>query len=202
MDLVLATAPTLYPISRDDLKMHLRIETDTIDDYTEDDLLDSIIYAGVSQVESHTRRRLLTQTWDMYLDKFPSADYIKIPFGNLASVTHVKYTDSNATQTTMTVTTEYLVETNGDQCGRIVLPYGEAWPSFTAYTTHPIVVRFVCGWTTAALVPYPIKMALRMICADMYVNRESQIVTLNSSQYSKNVTVDALLSNYRLWDEF
>lgn len=202
-DLVLFTAPTLYPISLDELKLHLRIETEVVEDFTEDALLDAIRFAAISHVEDVTRRKLLTQTWDMYLDGFPNGKYIKIPFGNLQSITHVKYTDSDGAQTTMAVTTEYLVETNGEQCGRVVLPYGESWPSFTAYTSHPVVVRFVCGWTTAALVPSQIKMAIRMVGADLYSNRESSILmSFFGQQYFQNPTVNNLLANYRLWDNF
>lgn len=167
----------------------------------EDDLLTAIIYAAREHIEDVTRRALLTQTWDYYLDEFPAEDYFKLPFGNLASVTHLKYTDSDGTETTMTVTTDYLVETNGEGCGRIVLPYGETWPSFTAYPSNPIVCRFVAGWTTAALVPYKVKAAMKMICEDMYNNRAAQSV--GSAQiYFENKTAQALLASARLWDEF
>ena len=167
----------------------------------EDDLLNDIITSAREHVEDITRRAIITQTWDYYLDAFPSGNHFKLPFGNLQTVTHVKYTNSAGTVTTMTVTTDYIVETNGDQCGRIVLPYGVTWPSFTAYPSNPIVIRFVCGWTTAALVPYKIKAAVKMICADIYENRESQSV--GSAQiYFENKTVNRLLASSRLWDEF
>jgi hypothetical protein len=94
----------------------------------EDDLLIALITTARETVEAHTRRALFTQTWYLYLDRFPDKDYIEIPFGNLASVTSIKYKDTDGTETTMTVTTDYLVETNGDQHGRIVLPYGVSWP--------------------------------------------------------------------------
>ena len=166
----------------------------------EDDLLNGIITASREHVEDITRRAILTQTWDYSLDEFPSKNYIKLPFGNLQSVTHVKYTDSDGTQNTMTVSTDYLVETNGEACGRIVLPYGVSWPSFTPYPSNPIVIRFVAGWTTAELVPYKIKAAIKLICTDLYINRESQSAGL--SGYAENRTVQALLASTRLYDEF
>lgn len=167
---------------------------------TEDALLTSIITAGREHIEDVTRRQLLTATWDYYLDGWPDGNAFKIPFGNLQSVSHVKYTDSAAAQTTMAVTTDYLVEVNGDQCGRIVLPYGETWPSFTAYPSNPIVIRLVAGWTTAALVPYKVKAALLMVCADLYANREAQ--AMSQQGYQVNNAVQALLASARLWDEF
>jgi len=167
----------------------------------EDDLLTAIIQAAREHVEDITRRALLTQTWDYYLDSFPSGNSIKIPFGNLVSVTHIKYTDSDGDETEMTVTTDYIVETNGEYCGRIVLPYGVTWPSFTAYPSNPIVIRFVAGWTAAASVPEKIRTAIKMICDDMYSHRESQSVG-QAQIYFENKTVARLLSSARLWDEF
>lgn len=166
----------------------------------DDDLLNAIRYAAIEHVENITRRKLLTQTWEYYLDKFPVENFFKIPFGNLASVTSIIYKDYAGTETTMTVTTDYLVETNSDMIGRIVLPYGESWPSFTAWPSKPITIKFVCGWTAAADIPYAIKAALKLICTDLYENREGRILT--SFNYQENPAVMALLSNYRLWDEF
>jgi len=199
MKAILATAPVLYPITIDELILHLRIDDET---GYEDDLLYDIMYAAIAKVEGITNRKLLTQTWDYYLDRFPAGDSFKLPFGNLATVTHVKYTNSAGTQTTMTVTTDYLVETNGEGIGKIVLPYGVSWPSFTEYPSNPIVTRFVCGWTTVAAVPFQIKTAIKMICADIYTNRESQSLSMNMQKFTSNPTVINLLGDFRLWDEF
>uniref|UniRef100_A0A6M3JW91 Putative head-tail connector n=1 Tax=viral metagenome TaxID=1070528 RepID=A0A6M3JW91_9ZZZZ len=165
----------------------------------EDDLLNDLIETARGYVEDITKRVLLTSTWDYYLDEFPSANYFELPFGNLQSVTHLKYTDSDGDQTTMTVTTEYLVETNGDQYGRIVLPYAETWPSFTAYTSNPIVCRFVCGWTAASLIPTRIRTAVKMIAAKLYESRGDDIIghMVTEDKFFMN-----LLASHRLWSEF
>jgi uncharacterized phiE125 gp8 family phage protein len=164
----------------------------------ESDILTAIIQASREYVEDYTRRALLSQTWYYYLDAFPDVDFIKLPFGNLQSVTSIKYKDSAGTETTMTVTTDYLVETNGDQCGRIVLPYGVSWPSFTAYPSNPITIEFVCGWTAAENVPSKIRTALKMVCKDLYDNRETKM----SETAAENPAVKALLASSRIWDEF
>ena len=169
-------------------------------DSIEDDLLTAIIQAGREHVEDITRRALLTQTWNYYLNSFPCEDYIKIPFGNLQSITHVKYTDSGGDETTLTENTDYLVETNGDGCGKIVLPYGESWPSFTAYPSKPIAIRFVCGWTAAVSIPTKIRNAVKLICGDLYKNRESQV--MSNMDYKENSTLIRLLYSSILWDEF
>jgi len=168
----------------------------------EDDLLTALIYSARENIEDITRRALLTQTWDYCLDEFPGdKDYIKLPFGNLQSVTSVKYKDSDGTETTMTVTTDYLVETNGEACGRVVLPYGDSWPTDALYPSNPITIRFVCGWTTAALVPYKIKAAMKLICGDLYKNRDATL-TQEQGNVTENKAVMKLLSSARLWEEF
>lgn len=197
MNAQLITAPTIEPITRDELVLHLGQDED---EYSQDTLYDDLIETARGYVEDITRRALLTQTWDYYLDAFPSKNYFLLPFGNLASVTHIKYTDSDGDETTMTVTTDYIVETNGDQCGRIVLPYGETWPSFTAYTSNPIVCRFVCGWTAAASVPAKIRTAVKMIAAKLYMSRGDDIVgswSVHEDKFYLN-----LLNSQRLWEEF
>jgi uncharacterized phiE125 gp8 family phage protein len=166
----------------------------------EDDLLNAIIYAGIEHVENLTGRKLLTQTWEYYLDYFPEDDSFLLPFGNLQSVTSIKYKDSDATETTLTENTDYLVETNGEGIGRIVLPYGVSWPSFTAWPSKPITIKFVCGWTTAASVPYSIKAALKLIASDLYENREGQVQT--AFMFKENPMVNILLASYKLWGDF
>jgi uncharacterized phiE125 gp8 family phage protein len=168
----------------------------------EDDLLTNNIKTAREMMEAFTHRKLITQTWDYYPEDFPRHNYLKIPFGNLQTITHVKYTDSDGDQTTMTAGTDYIVETNGDQCGAIVLPYGISWPSFTKYPSNPIVIRFVCGWTTAALVPYDLKSAMKLIAADSYVNRESQLYGMSGATYQQNKRLVDLYYSSILWDEF
>ncbi len=165
----------------------------------DDDLLNNLIETARGYAEDITRRAFLTQTWDYYLDEFPCEDYFVIPFGNLQSVTHLKYTDSGGNIIPMTLTTDYLVETNGDQCGRIVLPYGKSWPSFTAYPSNPIVCRFVCGWTAAASIPTRVRTAVRMIATKLYKNRGDDKVgqAIVEDKFFEN-----LLASNRLWNDF
>jgi hypothetical protein len=76
----------------------------------------------------------------------------------------------------MVVTTEYLVETNGDQCGFIVLPYQESWPTDILYPSNPITIEFVCGWTAAALVKRSIRAMMKLYLAKKYEHRGDNFV--------------------------
>ena len=146
------------------------------------------------EVEDLTSRKLLTQTWYYYLDRFPDKDFIVIPFGNLQSVTSVKYKDSDGTETTLTVTTEYLVETNGEGCGRIVLPYGCSWPSATLYPSNPITIEFVCGWTAAANIPENLIAAILLQAEREYFHGDRDAIL--------DRAITNLVRNYRLREEF
>jgi uncharacterized phiE125 gp8 family phage protein len=172
----------------------------SVSSLAEDDLLDALITTARETVEAWTRRALFTQTWYLYLDSFPGKDYIEIPFGNLQSVTSIKYKDTDGTETTMTVTTDYLVETNGDQHGRIVLPYGVSWPSVTLYPSNPITIEFVCGWTTTALIPKSITTAMKFLIAKWYESRGEDIVG-NVTMF-EDKTAERLLNTWRLWGEW
>jgi uncharacterized phiE125 gp8 family phage protein len=202
MNVTQKTTPTIEPITLSELKLHLRLDSGSFSDNVEDDILNALITASRENIEDITCRALLTQTWYYYLDRFPRENFIKIPFGNLQSVTALSYKDTDGDSTSMTVTEDYLVETNGEACGRIVLPYGGVWPTDSLYTSKPITIEFICGWTTAALVPYKIKAACKMICADLYSNRESQLFGNGGGSYIENQTVKNLLASSRLWDEF
>jgi uncharacterized phiE125 gp8 family phage protein len=160
----------------------------------DDDNLTDLITEAREMVENITRRALLTQTWYAYLDEFPDEDFIKIPFGNLASVTSIKYKDSDGTETTMTVTTDYLVETNGEGIGRIVLPDDVSWPTDSLYPSNPITIEFVCGWTAAASIPKNLKRAVKLAAEDAYYHGDRNEVL--------KPAIMNLLNNYRLWGEF
>ena len=165
----------------------------------EDTWLTDTIQAAREHVEDITRRALLTQAWYYYLDSFPDKDFIRLPFGNLQSVTSIKHKDSDGTETTLVENTDYIVETNGEGCGRLVLPCGKSWPSATLYPSNPITIEFVCGWTAAASIPKKIKQAILMICSDLYADRGEKVI---GQTVVESKTADRLLASSRLWEEF
>lgn len=165
----------------------------------EDTWLTDTIQAAREHVEDITRRQLLTATWKYYLDRFPRGSAITLPFGNLQTISSVKYKDTDGTETTLVENTDYIVETNGEGCGRLVLPYGISWPSVSLYPSNPITIEFVCGWTAANLVPKRIKAACLMLCAKLYASRGEDII---GQSVVEDKTVERLLASSRLWEEF
>jgi len=191
MDFVIVTAPTIEPVTVNEVKDYLRVDTNV-----DDSLIADLISSAREEVEDWTRRKMMVQTWDYYLDAFPQKNYIILPFGRLNSVTSVKWKDTDGTETTLVENTDYLVETNGDQLGKIILPYGETWPSGPFYTTHAIVIRFVCGWTAMSSVPGKIRTAIKLRVAARYEDRGESVV---GQTVVENKAAEMLIASERLW---
>lgn len=199
MKIKLISAPDTEPITLAELKLHLRLDSGTVEDV----LLTSIIQAARERVEDITRRALLTQTWELYLREFPCKDHIDLPFGNLQSVNSFKYTDSANVVHTLTANVDYIVELNGEGIGRIVLPYNGSFPSATLNTSNPVAIEFDCGWESATDIPSKIRAAIKLICGDLYENRESNVLKISGGEaFAENRTVNLLLASARLHNFF
>ena len=190
METTLKTAPVVQPISLNEVKRHLRID---IDDVDQDDYLQDLIVVARRRVESITWRKLITQTWYAYLQNWPRGEYIELPFGNLQSVTAIKYTDDDGDESTWS-SSEYIVGTDY-QKGRITLADGYTWPNETLYPSNPIEIEFLCGYGLAASVPPELKHAMKMIISELFENREISIVGVSFQEMD---TINNLLSDYRL----
>jgi uncharacterized phiE125 gp8 family phage protein len=190
----LVTAPVLEPLSLDEVKSHCRV-THTAEDY------DLFAYRQAARefVEDETNRALLTSTWDLYLDAFPCGDHIKIPKGNLQSITSLTYIDS-AAASTVWPSSNYIVDTASEPA-RLVLAYGKSWPAATLQPANGVVIRFVAGWTSALDVPWRFKAAMKLLIGHWYVHREA--VTLGNAAASVSedlkLGVDRLLGQLRIW---
>lgn len=140
----IVTAPAYYPLVLDQAKEQLKVVgTDN------DKEIQSLIPVVTDNVEQYLSRRLVTQTWKVWLDAWPSGDSIELPFGNLQSVTHVKYTETDTTENTWS-TDYYSVDTDSEP-GRVVLKYGQSWPTESLGPDNPIEIQFVCGYGANAV---------------------------------------------------
>jgi len=189
MKRTIVTPPTYFALTLDEAKDHLRITHSDDEPY-----LQSLIEAAQTEAEQFTRRKFITQTWKYFLDDWPSDDFITLPWGQLQSVTSVKYTDTDGDQTTWS-TDEYNTDNYSDP-GRVVLEYGYSWPQSSLHPQNPIVVEFVCGYGDAgADVEDSIKHAIKLIVDDLYNHRGNIVIGVSSS--NMRVSKD-LLWPYRL----
>jgi len=178
MKTVLKTAPTIYPVSLKEAKQQLNIGLDWTDD---DDHIDTLIATATDKVEQFLHRRLITQTWYLYLQAWPGETNIILPFGKLQSVTAVKYTDEDGNESTWS-SSEYIVDIDTDP-GEIVLGYNESYPDDTLYPSNPIEIEFKCGYgDDGSDVDSMIRHAIKTAISDLYENRETEFLGLSLSK--------------------
>lgn len=189
----LITAPTREPVSVAKMKEHLRI---TIED--DDFLLQDYITTARKYVEDLIGCALLTQTWKYYMNCWPNGDWFELPFPPLQSVTSVKYKDSNETEYTFSAN-DYLVDIVSEP-GRVVLKYGETWPSETLSPRTPIYTEYECGYGDSPNdVPMNLRHAIIMLVGHYYEHREAFI----SGQFGGQIQevpsgLNAIMEQYRL----
>jgi len=186
MGLKLVTAPAEEPVSLALAKAHLRVTASE-----EDALIQSLIIAARDQAETFTRRRFITQTWDLVLDCFPWWR-LELPNAPLQSVSSITYIDTAGGSQTLDAA-KYLVDAKTDP-GRLEPAYGEVWPT-TRLQMNAVTVRFVCGYGLAAAVPQPIKHAMLLLIGHLYQNREAIVV--GELPQELPLGVQSLLAPYR-----
>ena len=159
--LVLKTGPATTAISLAEAKAFLRVDSDYDDD---DAYITSLIGVATNVVEQFTRRRLITQTYNIYYDEFPP--FMDLQVGNVASVTHVKYYDTDNTLQTLN-TSEYDVDIRVKP-GRIYQAEDGNFPS-TYERANSVEVEFVVG-SADSDVEDAIKQAMYIVIGRYYEN--------------------------------
>ena len=192
MALKLITAPAAEPVSASEAKAHLRVDTTADDTY-----IGTLITVARQNVESHLRRALISQTWEVVLDAFP-AGVIRLPKPPLASVTSIKYTDDDGVEATYS-SDNYVVDSDTEP-GRVVLKSGQTWPAVTLAAANGVRVRYVAGYGAAGSnVPQAIRQAILLVIGSLYENREDVLVAQGASIGVLPFGVVALLAPYRIY---
>jgi len=197
---------TARPVDLIEAKRHLAIHPS---DTNHDAYLEHLIAVAISQAEAMLSRKLIQQTVTLYLDRWhDNGPYwddrsLVLPYGQLASVTSIKYTDTDGDQTTWS-SANYVVEDTqgyepGRDTGRVVLGYGKSWPSETLYVSRPIEIIFVCGYgSSSATIPDDIRHGIMIMIDDMFQNRENNLVGIGANFVRLN-TIENLFQGYRMW---
>jgi len=180
--LTLVTRPEVEPISHDDAKLWLRL-----DHTTEDTLVDSLIQMVREQVEEHGIA-VITQTWDLRLDRFPSV--IRIPKTPVQEVSSISYIDTDGDTQTLAAS-QYTVDVYSVPA-RIVPAYGLSWP-IARSDPNAVTVRFIAGYgsgATPAEIPERILQAMRLAVTTAYAMR--------ADHEAAQTAVARVLDNYEL----
>ena len=184
--LKLFAAPSGNVVSLEDCKAQARI-----DHNEEDVLLEGYIKMATERAEFLLNAKLLTQTWDWFLDEFPAGD-LESPLAPLVSVDSIKYYDSdNALQTWASL--NYEVDLAG-LVPRIVKAKDVSWPT-TYDRINAVQIRVTVGYGAATAVPQAIKHWITAAVAESYKARE---LTREGRPETASPFIDGLLDPYRV----
>lgn len=195
MSLTLISAPAVEPLFLAEVKNHLRVEEDQLED-------DALIVALMETARTYFEGRhgilnqaLITQTWEWTLDCFPryATMPMRVPLPPLQSVSSITYVDTAGDTSTWSAS-NYRVDT-ASQPGRITPAYGEIYPS-ARNVTNAITVRFVAGYGSSWNdVPKPLRQAMLMLVAHLYEHREPVVVGSTPAELPHGL--NALVAPYR-----
>lgn len=213
MSLTLVTEPAAEPLTLQDVKTHLRV---TIDD--DDAYLATLIQVVRERCEAATRRTLITQTWDVFLDQWPTWDgyhggqtfepvntllpaggYVCLPKPPLQSVLFVKYVDLAGTVNTWDPT-NYLVDTPaGPRCarGRLSLGWVKVWPIIRP-TANAVQIRIATGYgDDGSAVPAILRQAMLLDAGTLYETREAVLSGSRAASIEIASTTREIYKSYR-----
>jgi uncharacterized phiE125 gp8 family phage protein len=156
---------------------------------TGDPLLNMLISAARQHAEVYLKRKLITQTLDLYLDCFPGWT-LKLPVP-IQSVTAITYFDSNGVEQTL-ATDQYLVDSTTEPA-RITPAFGLVWP-VTQYRNNAVKVRFVAGYGAASAVPQCIKNWMLIRIKTLWDQRDQNVKQLGMPTFEP-AFVDSLLDS-------
>lgn len=188
--------PTLKLFELDEIKAHLRVDTND-----EDDLIEALRDTVVAHLDGWSGilgRALLTQTWRQDLAQFPPDYRIRLPLMPVSAISGITYFDL-ATNLQQTLSTAVYAGPFVDSLGPyLALVYGQIWPN-TYLREDAVSITFVVGNISAAAVPKPIRQAALMMIGDMFENRETVQVGDRAAalEIPTSMTIERLLGPYR-----
>lgn len=184
-----AAAPTVEPVSLEELKAQLGVTLDL-----DDALLGRKLRAARQHVEQFIGRPLVATAYEGALDRFPRAE-IEIPVTPVLSVDQVGYADSSGLFQVVPAD-RYEVDAFGEK-GWIVPHQGFAWPA-TMATVNAVRVRWTAGFgATPADVPATLCEAILQLAAWWHEQRETALVEGGAREIPFGVA--ELLRGHRGW---
>ena len=182
------TGPNKLPVDVNMAKLHLRLEDD---DEGDDALVVDALESAREQCEKFTGRALITQTWELFMDRWPLSstqgewwdgvregpvtwlgafsEEIPLPRPPLQSVTFINtYDDSDVA--TLFAASNYFVDTNSEP-GKITLRRGIAAPTVDR-VRNGLEVRYITGYgDEISDIPSSLRQGILKMVAHLYEHR-------------------------------
>ncbi len=187
-------APTVKPITLEQAKASMSVLHSD-----DDDLIEDLIDAVVDYLDGpELGRCLINQTWQADFSAWDSTGRLRLPWGNVQSITSVKYLDTDGAEQTVT-STDYaaMLDDSGPYVQMIASYVG---PGLSTNRDDGVRVTYVAGYgATADTVPASIRAAIRIMVADLYDNRSSVGPNM-IGKVPVSLTVERLLMKHRrMW---
>ena len=203
-------APTVEPVSLDQFKSHVRVDSSFTDD---DSIMGTYLIAARQYAEQYTRRSFFSQQWQLTLDHFPTylqtstvnpavrRDWIyysgiwngmtiALPNSPVTAIDSITYLDTTGTQQTLS-SSGYTVDFTSLPA-RIVPAPGLYWPLSTVYVPGSVQITYTAGsYATADDCPQTIAMAILLLAAHWYEHKEAvSEVTLKDVPFATTALLD------------
>ena len=186
MSLVLTAAPAVEPVSLADARAHLRV-----DGTAEDAFISSLIITSRLHIEAALGLALINQSWTWTIDAWPGVAGVEFPVWSLSPLDRISRRDFDvgvalpmrpvrtidqirikAADGTPTVLAPQRYVLDGTSHPARLLPTLQALPN-PGQPVQGIQIDFTAGFSAAASdVPAPIRLALQMLVAHWFENRE------------------------------
>jgi uncharacterized phiE125 gp8 family phage protein len=154
----LITPPAAEPVPLSDVKADLRIDHD--DDNAK---LERYLAEAREWVERRTGHEVAEKTWELVIDYFPD-DEMRLPRRPVLGIESIKYDDESGVEQTL-AEADYFLDSASDEAAW-VFPT-EAWPTVLD-AVNSVRVQFRTGYDDPALVPAPLKSAIRLRVQELY----------------------------------
>ena len=187
MSAILLSGPAVEPVTIEEAKAFLRVEHDD-----DDDVIAALIAGARVHVEAQTRRALITQSWRLVRDAWPSAGRVPVLPAPLRALTAARIFRLDGTAQTLDAAAFTADKSNA--------------PGWITYSgTPPAPGRMAAGieldvtvgyGDTVEDVPADLRQAIRILVSHWYENRG--LIALGSGIAVLPKTVAALLASYRV----
>jgi uncharacterized phiE125 gp8 family phage protein len=181
-------APSAEPVTAAELRTWLEETTTGLPDAT----ANSLITASREAIEEYAGLAMITQTWILVYDRWPSTrslwwDGVRqgaisevdgasadtaliLPRYPLQSVDGVNVYATDGTATAVSVSTTFDVDVY-QKPGRMALKYGKTWP-IAGRPINGVEITYISGYgNTASDVPEALKIAIKMMAGHLYAHR-------------------------------
>ena len=160
----LITPPTVEPVTLAEAKAHMRVSH-----AEEDQLISTLISTARRIVEARSGLVLLQQVWTSYLDDWPEAGLVELPFAPVMSVNMVAVFGEDDVEASIDPA-HYYADT-ASRPPRLMLRGSRVWAK-PGRIANGIAITVTAGFGSAASsVPEPLRQAVLILVAHWFEHR-------------------------------